>query len=107
MSINDLKTIGPTLGFSETLDNLRSVKWSVTGTDTLTTGQGFMNNKPSIPTAATGGGFNQQISIQAAQNIGAANSSIQHKTGRYADVTAGGACNNVFGKILNATQLAA
>ena len=70
MSINDLKTIGPTLGFSENLDNHLSVKWSVTGTDTITTGPGFTNNKPFITTAGTGRGFDQQISIQAAQNTG-------------------------------------
>ena len=46
MSYNDLITIGPSLGFSDTLDNHRSVKWN--GTTATANGMGFTNNKPLL-----------------------------------------------------------
>ena len=46
MSINDLKTIGPSLGFSDTLDNHRSFKWN--GTTVTANGMGVSNNKPLL-----------------------------------------------------------
>jgi hypothetical protein len=68
MSLNDVKTIGPTLGFSDTgLDNHRSMIYSpdVTTTPAGLSGAGLTNNRPFIPTAATGGGSDTQISMQS------------------------------------------
>ena len=39
ISYNDLITIGPSLGFSDTFDNHRSVKWN--GTTPTANGNGF------------------------------------------------------------------
>ena len=106
MSYNDLITIGPTLGFSDTLDNYRSVKWN--GTTATANGMGFTNNKPFITNAGTAGGFDKQIGIQLTQNAGTVNGCLQYKIARYADTSAaGGAYNNVFGtnNILNTTKL--
>ena len=58
MRINDLKTIGPTLGFSNTLDNHRSAIWNA-GTAT-TNGTGFSNNRLLNTQATTGGGYDTQ-----------------------------------------------
>ena len=106
MSCNDLITIGPSLGFSDTLDNHRSVKWN--STTTTANGMGFTNNKPFISNAGTAGGFDKQIGIQLTQNAGTVNGCLQYKTARYADTSAaGGAYNNVFGagNISTATYL--
>ena len=53
MSVNDLATIGYTLGISETLDNPRSVVWN--GNATTASGNGLTNNRPFLPTATVGG----------------------------------------------------
>jgi hypothetical protein len=47
MSINDLATIGHTLGFSPTLDNTKSMKYnSSTSTVNGSSGNGLTNNRP-------------------------------------------------------------
>ena len=67
MSVSDLKTIGLTLRFSETLDNHKSVRWNYTAVDK--NGMGFTNNKPFIQSSTVvPGGFDNQNSMQAAQN---------------------------------------
>jgi hypothetical protein len=43
MSVNDLATVGYTLGFGETIDNHRSVAWNGNATDK--NGNGFMNQQ--------------------------------------------------------------
>ncbi len=43
MSVNDLATIGYTLGFGENVDNHRSVAWNAAATDK--NGNGFTNNR--------------------------------------------------------------
>ena len=64
MSVNDLKPIGHSLGFSDTLDNYRSMIW-YDASGNGSSGNGLTNNRPYIATAGTGGGFDQQIAVQA------------------------------------------
>ena len=52
MAINDLATVGYTLGFGETLDNPRSVVWNAGAT--TASGNGLTNNRPFLPTATVG-----------------------------------------------------
>ncbi len=47
--------------------------------------RGISNNRPY---AGTGGGSDNQISLQAKQNGGVTNGAIQYKIGRYLDTTA-------------------
>ena len=68
MSINDSRQIGPSLGFSESLDNHRSIVFCPSGNAVASAGQsgvGITNNRPymnSTSTIATGlGGFEAQI----------------------------------------------
>ena len=46
MSINDLRQLGPTLGFSDSLDNHRSVVYSAAGAAGSRSGVGITNNRP-------------------------------------------------------------
>ena len=66
MSINDLRQLGPTLGFSESLDNQRSIVYSAAGAAASRSGVGITNNRPYLNTTATItsglGGFETQIS---------------------------------------------
>ena len=43
MSVGDLATIGPSLGFGEVLDNPRAAKWNANAVNTNS--QGFTNNR--------------------------------------------------------------
>ena len=111
MSISDLATIGYTLGFSDTLDNPRSVIWNSNLTNT--NGNGFTNNRPFIPYSSIvtgqGAGARIQTSVQATQNKGTINDSISYKVSRYADVSAGGQFNAIYGNntsnIMSLSQL--
>jgi hypothetical protein len=106
MSINDQKTIGFTYGFSEELDNPRSVRWN--GNSVLLNGNGFTNNIPFVAAAGLAS-TRTQSSMGATQNIRTTNNAIQSKISRFADTTIGGAYNNIYGAgagvILNSTQL--
>jgi hypothetical protein len=53
MSINDLRQLGPSLGFSESLDNHRSIAYSAAGAAASRSGVGITNNRPYLNTTAT------------------------------------------------------
>lgn len=100
MSLNDQKTIGYTLGFSEELDNPRSVKWNTTASN----GNGFTNNIPFGIVADKCSTRTKSV-MGPTQNYKCTNNAIQSKISRYADTSAGGAYNNVYGTILSVNQL--
>jgi hypothetical protein len=73
MSINDLATIGPTLGFVPTgLDSVKSMKFNATATENGTSGNDLTNNR------FIGTGENQ-IVISTAQNTGVGNTPTHTK----------------------------
>ena len=104
MSVNDLATVGHSLGFGETIDNYRSVVWN--GTTATANGIGLTNNRifaqtPSVTGAVTAvkfvtPGSRYQTSIQANQNTGTINDAITSKLSRYADTSGGKGYNNVL-----------
>jgi hypothetical protein len=113
MSVNDLATVGYTLGFGENIDNHRSVSWNANATDK--NGNGFTNNRvfaqnPSVTGTVSAVKFvspasRYQTSIQPNQNTGTINDAITSKLSRYVDTSAGSAYNNILGTLINATQL--
>ena len=116
MSVNDLATVGHTLGFGETIDNYRSIVWNSNATNA--NGNGLTNNRifaqtPSLtgnPVTAvkfTSPASRYQTSIQPNQNTGTINDAITSKLSRYADTSAGNAYNNIYGTLVNTTQLKA
>ena len=112
MSVNDLATVGHSLGFGETIDNHRSVVWNSNAT---ANGNGLTNNRIFAQTPSVTGGVSAvkfvspagryQTSIQANQNNGTINDAITSKLSRYADTSAGNAYNNIYGTLVNTTQL--
>ena len=111
MSINDLRQLGPSLGFSESLDNHRSIVYSASGAASATgrSGVGITNNRPymnSAATIATGlGGFETQISYAAKQNNGVVNTALQQRISRYVDISGSNTVNNIVPTILNQNNL--
>ena len=109
MSINDLRQLGPTLGFSESLDNHRSVVFSAAGAAATRSGVGITNNRPymnSNATIATGlGGGETQIGYAAKQNNGVVNTALQQRISRYVDVSGTNTVNNIVPTILSQTNL--
>jgi hypothetical protein len=119
MSVNDLATVGYTLGFGESIDNHRSVSWN--GNATTKNGNGFTNNRIFAQTGSVGitsttvnsvqfppPASRYQTTTQAIQNTGTINDAITSKLSRYFDTTATGSVyNNILGTIVNATQLKA
>ena len=100
MSINDLTTIGDTLGFANTLDSVKSIRYTASsGTATAvagSSGNGLSNNRPfGSPDNAT--------ALTGSQNSGVANSALQYKIGRYVDTNNN--ANNIL-SIVTPTQLA-
>ena len=93
MALNDLATVGYTLGFGETLDNPRSVVWNAGAT--TASGNGLTNNRPFLPTA-TVGADRYQMNVQNSQNKNTVNDSISSKIGRYCDTNQAG-FNNIYG----------
>ena len=93
MSVNDLATIGYTLGFGECLDNPRSARWAGA---TAAQGVGFTNNRV-IGFQNTGATLQNQI------NAGVANTGIQSKLNRFTEITNN--FNNIAPTILSATNL--
>ena len=79
MSINDLATIGPTLGFAPTLDSVKTLKFNPTAGANGTSGNGLTNNR------FIGHAENQNTLGSTAQNTGVGNSALQYKVGRYID----------------------
>jgi hypothetical protein len=81
MSVNDLATIGPSLGFSPTLDNTKSMKYNAAYTaaaNTASSGNGLSNNRPYA-----GVSDNQTATSSGIQNTGVGNTALQYKIGRY------------------------
>ena len=93
MSVNDLATIGNTLGFGDTLDNPRSARWCG---NTAAQGIGFTNNDII--------GFqNTGASLQNQANAGSANTGIQSRLNRFTEVANN--YNGISPTILSATNL--
>ena len=100
MSINDLQSMGHSLGFSPTLDSTKSMQYVKTYAGVASgAGNGLTNNRPF-------GAADNQIAASGAQNNGVANSALQYKIGRYLDTTtAGSAVNGLVGNIVTKQQL--
>ena len=109
MSINDLRQMGPSLGFSESLDNQRSLIYYAGGGAANRSGVGITNNRPYMNTNSTIanglGGFETQISYAAKQNNGVVNTALQQRISRYVDVSGNNTVNNIVPTILNQTNL--
>jgi len=95
MSVNDLKTIGPTLGMYE-LDNWKSKVFNGSTTAFVTTksGNGMTNNRPFNPQATYSAGDSTCCTANQYDRI--VNTGIQKRLGRYVDTTAGNV-NGMFG----------
>lgn len=84
MSVNDLATIGPTLGFADHLDTTKSMKWNGAATSTAGTvfrGNGWTNNN------IYGNGSDNQQTAAVKQNAGVVNTASQFRSGRYIDIS--------------------
>jgi hypothetical protein len=84
MSVNDLATIGPTLGFADHLDTVKSSRFNNAATATAGTvfrGNGYTNN------SIYGNGSDNQQAAAVKQNSGIVNTASQFKQGRYIDVS--------------------
>jgi hypothetical protein len=82
MSINDLQSMGHSLGFSPTLDSVKSLQYVKTYVGTTSIGgNGLTNNRPF------GSTDNQTATVSGVQNGGVDNSVLQYKIGRYLDTT--------------------
>jgi hypothetical protein len=81
MSVNDLATLGHSLGFSPTLDNTKSAKYQPTYASTAgASGNGYSNNR-----VFSSASDNQTTSGDA--NASTGNAANQYKVGRYVDIT--------------------
>ena len=108
MSYNDLVTIGPTLGFGETIDNPCSAVWNANST--TANGNGFTNNKVFVPNAVSGtsvvsAGHRYQTTLSTQQNKNTINDGITSRLSRYADCSTGGAYNNIVPNLVTIQQL--
>ena len=93
MSINDLATIGNTLGFGDCLDNSRSARWCGA---TAAQGVGFTNNDVI--------GFQHAgATLQTQINAGVGNTGIQSRLNRFTEVANN--YNGIAPTILSATNL--
>ncbi len=91
MSINDLATIGHSIGFSPTLNNTKSMKYNdVYGATVGSSGNGFTNNLAF-------GTSDNQTEFSSTQNAGVGNADAQYKIGKYYDTSALGSINNIVG----------
>jgi hypothetical protein len=93
MSVNDLATIGYTLGFGDSVDNPRSAVWN--GNSAAANGQGFTNNKIA--------GARYPTTIQLKPNDGTGNDAITSKLNRYVDTAS--SYNGIHANILSTTNL--
>ena len=118
MSLNDLATVGNTLGFGDNIDNFRSAIYN--GNSVAVNGNGFTNNKVFVPNTSVTNvagnavtavvpqapGHRYQTTCQAVQNTGCINDAITSKLSRYIDTTAAASSvNGIFGNILSIQQL--
>ena len=100
MSINDLQSMGHSLGFAPTLDSVKSLQYVKTYAGAASSsGNGLCNNKPF------GTADNQTAAANGIQNGGVANSALQYKIGRYLDTTANNSANGIVGNIVTKQQL--
>jgi hypothetical protein len=85
MSVNDLITIGHSLGCSPTIDNTKSIKkynsTYATPPGTACSGNGLTNNRPY------GGVSDNQTAFSTIQNTGVGIACGQYKCGKYYDTT--------------------
>jgi hypothetical protein len=96
MNVNDLATIGPTLGINK-LDDVRSMRYIAGNTaTTAASGNGVVNNRPY-------GAGDHQALLRASQNATTANTSILGKINRFVDTSAN---TNNYTSLVTATQLA-
>ena len=103
MSVNDLCTIGHSLGFSPTLDNTKSMKYNAATANTLS-GNGLTNNRPFA------GVSDNQTGFATIQNSAIGNACGQYKLGKYYDTTTGNSSNGIVGatnSIVSSANLAA
>lgn len=98
MSVNDLQTMGHTLGFGETIDNPRSVVWN--GNGTTASGNGLTNNRPFA-----GNGSRNPYTLSTSHNSSAVNDALASKLGRYVDTANTGGNNKIFANIYTEQQL--
>jgi hypothetical protein len=109
MSINDIKTIGYSIGMTEP-DNWKSKIYNGSTSASVTTksGNGMTNNRPFHSQASYTGGAKDNTTCTTAQFDNCLNTGIQQRTGRYVDTTAGNT-SGLFGSttatIASATQL--
>ena len=109
MSINDVKTIGYSIGMTEP-DNWKSKIYngSTSATITAKSGNGMTNNRPFVSQASYLGGWRDNTTSTATQFSTCVNTGIQQRLGRYIDTTAGTG-NGLFGTttafVANLTQL--
>jgi hypothetical protein len=90
MSVNDLATLGHSIGFSPTLDNPKSAKYQSTFASTAGgSGNGYSNNRVFASTS-------DNQTVAGAQNTAVGNAANQHKIGRYVDLTNAGG-QNIYG----------
>jgi hypothetical protein len=106
MSVNDLATLGHSLGFSPTLDNVKSMKYNPTyaaAAGTASSGNGLSNNRPYA-----GVSDNQTSTSSGVQNAGIGNAALQYKIGRYYDTSTNANTNGIVGTngLITAAQLA-
>ena len=84
MSVNDLATLGHSIGFSPTLDNPKSAKYQPAfNTTSGASGNGYSNNRVFASTT-------DNQTVLGAQNTAVGNAANQYKIGRYIDLTASG-----------------
>jgi hypothetical protein len=94
MSVNDLATIGHTLGFSPTLDNTKSMKYNPvydTPTTVACSGNGLTNNRPY------NGVSDNHTVFSTIQNTAVGNPCGQYKCAKYYDTTTGNNDNGIVG----------
>jgi hypothetical protein len=100
MSINDLQSMGHSLGFAPTLDSVKSLQYVKTYAGAASSsGNGLCNNKPF------GSADNQTAAANGVQNGGVANSALQYKIGRYLDTTTSNSANGIVPTIVTKQQL--
>jgi hypothetical protein len=112
MFINDLRQLGPTLGFSESLDNHRRMVYSAAGAAgvVVRSGVGITNNRPYMNSTATIlGGFETQISYASRQYNSVVNTNLQPRISPYVDIsgswTGTNNVNNIIPTILSQNYL--
>ena len=116
MNASDLKQNALSLGFSEVLDNEKSVQWNTVAGTQAPGGIGLANNRPFL--SSTVASTDSQLLMSPNQNNGTVNGAIQKRISRIVDTTKtnGAGFNQVFGSntnngaytpaILSSTQLA-